>query len=94
MEVWEQAQKDNVEAEDELSPLFFHLAGVALARLGRKDEAVAQWETALELYDNYPLAQENLTDIRHTVESTPRTLAIPVATVAAAGRCRRLYTDY
>lgn len=68
VEVWEQAQKDNVEAEDELSPLFFHLAGVALARLGRKDEAVAQWETALELYDNYPLAQENLTDIRHTVD--------------------------
>ena len=68
VEVWEQAKAAKAEAEDGLSPMFFHLAGVALARLNRKDEAVAQWETAVKLYDTYPLAQENLTDIRHTVD--------------------------
>jgi tetratricopeptide (TPR) repeat protein len=71
VEVFEQAQAigalEALEDASQLSAMFFHLVGVALARLGRRDEAITQWETALDIYGTYPLAQENLTDIRHTI---------------------------
>ena len=68
LEVFEQAKAADVLNEDYISPKFFHLVGVAFARLGQRDEAIQQWQKALELYEGYPLAEENLTDIRHTVD--------------------------
>jgi tetratricopeptide (TPR) repeat protein len=68
LEVFEQAKAADVLDEDQISPKFFHLVGVAFARLGHRDEAIEQWQKALELYEGYPLAEENLIDIRHTVD--------------------------
>jgi len=68
LEVFEQAKAADALDDDHISPKFFHLVGVALARLGYRDEAIEQWQKALELYEGYPLAEENLTDIRHTVD--------------------------
>jgi tetratricopeptide (TPR) repeat protein len=68
LEVFEQAKAADLLDDDHISPKFFHLVGVAFARLGQRDEAIEQWQKALELYEGYPLAEANLTDIRHAVD--------------------------
>ena len=87
VEVWEQAPKDNVEAEMNSARCFFHLAGVALARLGRKDEAVAQWEinSSRTFWQLIPWPKKTLTNIRTTVDLRHGPCPFMLATVVAAG---------
>jgi Flp pilus assembly protein TadD len=66
--LFEQAQATGVmEGKAQFSGMFFHLLGVALARMGCRDEAITQWERALDDYGPHALAQQNLTDCRHLV---------------------------
>lgn len=66
--LFEQTQATGaMEDKAQFSGMFFHLLGVALARMGRREEAIPQWETALDNYGPHALAQQNLTDCRHIV---------------------------
>ena len=68
VEIFEQTEATGeMENKGQFSAMFFHLVGVALARLGRRDEAMTLWQKSLDNYGNYSLTQENLADIRHTV---------------------------
>lgn len=61
VEVFQQAEK---EGDLEIaSAMFFHLAGVAFARLGQSSEARKQWKKALEISPEFELARSNLDDL-------------------------------
>ena len=68
VEVWEQAQAQAAEGEEELiSALFYHLSAVALARTGSVESARAQWKIALERDPSLELARENLRELRKPI---------------------------
>jgi tetratricopeptide (TPR) repeat protein len=61
VEVFQQAEK---EGDLEIaSAMFFHLAGVAFARLGQPSEARKQWKKALEISPGFELARSNLDNL-------------------------------
>jgi tetratricopeptide (TPR) repeat protein len=56
------------EREERLAnPMLYHLAAVALLRLGREAQARQAWEQALKIQPGFDLARENLDDLRRPV---------------------------
>jgi tetratricopeptide (TPR) repeat protein len=55
-------QQAGVLDSPEISPLLYHLAGVAAMRLGQDKQARQYWQQALKLDPRFELAQENLAD--------------------------------
>jgi Flp pilus assembly protein TadD len=49
------------------SPVLYHLAAVAAARLGRETEAHRSWRRALKIQRGFDLARENLDDLKRPV---------------------------
>jgi tetratricopeptide (TPR) repeat protein len=47
------------------SPMLYHLAAVAAARLGRETEARRSWRRALRIQQGLDVARENLDDLKH-----------------------------
>lgn len=48
-------------------PMLWHLAAVALSRLGRENEARRQWRQLLQRWPDFTLAQDNLDDLKRPV---------------------------
>jgi len=48
-------------------PMLWHLAAVALYRLGRENEARRQWRQLLQRWPDFRLAQDNLEDLKRPV---------------------------
>ncbi len=55
---------EQLKAADEMpeNPFFYHLVAVALARQGKRQEALEYWEKALDLSPGYRIALANLAD--------------------------------
>jgi len=49
------------------NPVLYHLAAVAMQRLGREDDARRAWKQALKIRRGFDLAKNNLDDLRHPV---------------------------
>jgi tetratricopeptide (TPR) repeat protein len=64
LEVFEQAQGSNDLKLGLTSAMFHHLVAVALTRSGQLKQAREEWQQALQRTPGYPLAQENLHDLK------------------------------
>lgn len=60
-------------------PLLYHLAAVALLRLGREDEARRHWQRALELAPGLDVARDNLADLRRPIGDRHAPWPFPIA---------------
>ncbi len=61
-DVYQQAETIAAAKDDQASPMLYHLAAVAIARLGNREKARLLWEQALDREPDFQLAKENLMD--------------------------------
>ena len=64
LDIFQQAKETAEHLSPDLNAMFYHLAAVAAWHLGREADARGYWQQALVLSPGFPLAKENLDDLK------------------------------
>ncbi|MCY7285190.1 MAG: tetratricopeptide repeat protein, partial [Cyanobacteria bacterium CAN_BIN43] len=75
LEVFHQAEAIS---EAPLPPLLYHLAAVAMLRLGKERQAREYWQKALEISPDFDLAEDNLADLQQSVTQRQSPWSFPL----------------